>query len=130
MIPIAKPFLDDNEIKAVSEVLKSGIIAQGPKVRELEEKFARLCGTKYAVAVNSGTAALHTALYVAGIRQGDEVITTPFTFIATANTILMQQAKPVFVARSRARIFIPPSQIKYRQRGTQKQYQRPTQADI
>ena len=97
MIPIAKPFLDDNEIKAVSEVLKSGIIAQGPKVRELEEKFARLCGTKYAVAVNSGTAALHTALYVAGIRQGDEVITTPFTFIATANTILMQQAKPVFV---------------------------------
>jgi len=97
MIPIAKPFLDDNEIKAVSEVLKSGIIAQGPKVRELEEKFARLCGTKYAVAVNSGTAALHTSLYVAGIKQGDEVITTPFTFIATANTILMQQAKPVFV---------------------------------
>jgi dTDP-4-amino-4,6-dideoxygalactose transaminase len=97
MIPIAKPFLDDNEIKAVSEVLKSGIIAQGPKVRELEEKFARLCGTKYAVAVNSGTAALHTSLHVAGIKKDDEVITTPFTFIATANTILMQQAKPVFV---------------------------------
>lgn len=97
MIPIAKPFLDDNEIKAVSEVLKSGIIAQGPKVKELEEKFAKLCGTKYSVAVNSGTAALHTALHVAGIKQGDEVITTPFTFIATANTILMQQAKPVFV---------------------------------
>src|SRR3989344_7662967 len=97
MIPIAKPFLDDNEIKAVSEVLNSGMISQGPKVRELEEKFAKLCGTKYAVAVNSGTAALHTALHVAGIEQGDEVITTPFTFIATANTILMQQAKPVFV---------------------------------
>src|SRR3989338_6235761 len=97
MIPIAKPFLDDNEIKAVSEVLKSGIIAQGPKVRELEEKFAKFCGTKYAIAVNSGTAALHTSLYVAGIEQGDVVITTPFTFIATANTILMQQAKPVFV---------------------------------
>src|SRR3989344_2013261 len=97
MIPIAKPFLDDNEIKAVSEVLNSGMISQGPKVRELEEKFANLCGTKYAIAVNSGTAALHTALHVAGIKQGDEVITTPFTFIATANTILMQQAKPVFV---------------------------------
>lgn len=97
MIPIAKPFLDDNEIKAVSEVLKSGIIAQGPKVRELEEKFAKLCGTKYAVALNNGTAALHTSLHVAGIKKDDEVITTPFTFIATANTILMQQAKPVFV---------------------------------
>src|SRR3989338_10112838 len=97
MMPIAKPYIGKEEIKAVSEVLKSGIIAQGPKVRELEEKFAKLCGTKYAVAVNSGTAALHTALHVAGIEQGDEVITTPFTFIATANTILMQQAKPVFV---------------------------------
>src|SRR3989338_3923088 len=97
MMPIAKPYIGKEEIKAVSEVLKSGIIAQGPKVRELEEKFAKLCGTKYAVAVNSGTAALHTALHVTGIKQGDEVITTPFTFIATANTILMQQAKPVFV---------------------------------
>ena len=97
MIPIAKPFLDNNEIKAVSEVLKSGMIAQGPKVVELEEKFARLCGTKCAIAVNSGTAALHTSLHVAGIKKDDEVITTPFTFIATANTILMQQAKPVFV---------------------------------
>ena len=112
MIPIAKPFLDDNEIKAVSEVLKSGIIAQGPKVRELEEKFAKLCGTKYAIAVNSGTAALHTALYVVGIRQGDEVITTPFSFIATANTILMQRAKPVFVDIDEETFNIDPEKIK------------------
>ena len=111
MIPIAKPFLDDNEIKSVSEVLKSGIIAQGPKVRELEEKFAKLCGTKYAVAVNSGTAALHTSLYVAGIKRDDAVITTPFTFIATANTILMQQAKPVFVDIEEESFNIDPKKI-------------------
>lgn len=111
MIPIAKPFLDDEEIKAVSEVLKSGMVAQGPKVRELEEKFAKLCGTKYAVAVNSGTAALHTALHVADIKQGDEVITTPFTFIATANTILMQQAKPVFVDIDEETFNIDPKKI-------------------
>lgn len=111
MIPIAKPFLDDNETKAVSEVLKSGVIAQGPKVRELEEKFAKFCGTKYAIAVNSGTAALHTALHVAGIKQGDEVITTPFTFIATANTILMQQAKPVFVDIEEETFNIDPEKI-------------------
>lgn len=97
MIPIARPFIGEEEIKAVTEVLKSGIIAQGPKVRELEEKFAKFCGAKYAVTVNSGTAALHTSLNVAGVKKGDEVITTPFTFIATANTILMQQARPVFV---------------------------------
>lgn len=97
MIPIAKPFLDDKEINAVTDVMKTGIIAQGRKVKALEDKFAKFCGTEYAIAVNSGTAALHTSLNAAGIKQGDEVITTPFTFIATANTILMQGAKPAFV---------------------------------
>jgi len=111
MIPIAKPYIGDEEIKAVSEVLKSGMVAQGPKVRELEEKFAKLCGTKYAIATNSGTAALHTALQVSGIKQGDEVITTPFTFIATANTILMQQAKPVFVDIDEETFNIDPEKI-------------------
>ena len=95
-IPIARPFTGDEEAEAVSGVLKSGMIAQGPKVRELEEKFAKLCNVKYAVAVNSGTAALHASLNACGVKQGSEVITTPFTFIATANTILMQNAKPVF----------------------------------
>ena len=96
MIPIAKPYIDNKEIKAVADVLKSGMIAQGPKVNELENKFAKFCRTRHAVAVNSGTAALHTALNIAGVQKGDEVITTPFTFIATANAILMQGAKPVF----------------------------------
>jgi dTDP-4-amino-4,6-dideoxygalactose transaminase len=96
MIPIAKPFIGVEEKNAVAKVLDSGIIAQGPKVRELEEKFANLCGSKHAIAVNSGTAALHSSLNAAGIQTGDEVITTPFTFISTANTILMQNATPIF----------------------------------
>ena len=112
MIPIAKPYIGEEEIKAVTEVLKSGIIAQGPKVHELEDKFAKFCGTEYAVSVNSGTAALHTALHVAGIKQDDEVITTPFTFIATANTILMQRAKPVFVDIEKETFNIDPEKIK------------------
>lgn len=112
MIPISKPFIDNKEIKAVAEVLKSGIIAQGPKVNELEDKFAKFCGAKYAIAVNSGTAALHTALNLAGIKQWDEVITTPFTFIATANTILMQGAKPVFIDIDEDTFNIDPKKIK------------------
>lgn len=96
MIHIAKPYITQDEKKAVMDVLSSGMIAQGPKVAELEEGLAAYCGTKKAVAFNSGTAALHTAMHVAGIREGDEVVTTPFTFIATANTILMNRAKPVF----------------------------------
>lgn len=97
MINIAHPIIEKEEIDAVNAVLKSGMLAQGPKVTELEEAFARYCGTKYAVAVNSGTAAIHAALYAAGVREGDEVITVPFSFIATINPILMLGAKPVLV---------------------------------
>ena len=111
MIPIAKPFMDEEEIKAVAKAIRSGTIAQGPKVRELEEKFAKLCSTKYAIAVNSGTAALHTALKATGTKQGDEVITSPFTFIATANTILMQSAKPVFADIDEDTFNIDPKKI-------------------
>ena len=93
----AKPYIDEKICNDVVSVLKSGMIAQGPKVRELEEKFSKKCGTKYCAAVNSGTAALHSALFAAGVKAGNEVITTPFTFIATANSILMVGAKPVFV---------------------------------
>jgi len=96
MIPIAKPIIDEDEISAVTVVLRSGIIAQGRKVEEFEEAFAQFIGTRYAVAVNSGTAALHIALLTHEIGKGDEVITSPFTFIATANSILFTGAKPVF----------------------------------
>jgi dTDP-4-amino-4,6-dideoxygalactose transaminase len=113
-IPIAKPFIGNEETEAVNRVLKSGIIAQGHKVRELEEKFAKLCNVKYAVAVNSGTAALHASLKAADVGQGDEVITTPFTFIATANTILMQNAKPVFADVMEDTFNINPEEIKNR----------------
>ncbi|MBI2022999.1 DegT/DnrJ/EryC1/StrS family aminotransferase [Candidatus Giovannonibacteria bacterium] len=96
MINIAQPYFNEEEIVAVTNVLRSGIIAQGPRVSEFEKKFAEYCGAKYAIAVNSGTAALHTALYAAGIGKGDEIITTPFTFVATVNAILQLGAKPVF----------------------------------
>lgn len=97
MIPIARPLIEGEEIKAVNEVLASGSLAQGAKVQELEEKFAQYCGTKYALAVSSGTAAIHAALHAAGVGPGDEVITVPFSFIATINPILMVGAKPVLV---------------------------------
>jgi perosamine synthetase len=96
MIPIAKPIIGEDEISAVTAVLRSGIIAQGRKVEEFEGAFAGFIGTKYAVAVNSGTAALHIALLAKGVGKGDEVITSPFTFIATANSILFTGAKPIF----------------------------------
>ncbi len=97
MIPIAKPFIGDEEIREVEAVLKSGFIAQGPKVAEFEGKFADYIGTGHAIATSSGTTALHIALLSAGIGKGDEVITTPFSFAATANSVLYVDAKPVFV---------------------------------
>lgn len=96
MIPIAKPMLGKEEIDAVIEVLSSGMIAQGPKVEEFELAFSKYAGCEYAAAVNSGTAALHIALLAHGIGKGDEVITSPFSFIATANSVLYTGAKPVF----------------------------------
>ncbi len=96
-INIAQPQIGQEEIKAVTEVLKSGMLAQGPKVALFEEKFAKFIGTKFAIATSSGTTALHVALLAHGIGPGDEVITSPFTFIATANSILYTGAKPVFV---------------------------------
>lgn len=95
-VPIAKPIIGEEEINNVVEVLKSGMIAQGPKVEEFEKKFAEWVGADYGIAVNSGTAALHVALLSCGVGAGDEVITTPFTFIASGNSILYTGAKPVF----------------------------------
>ncbi len=97
MIPIAKPVIDETSITAVAEFIRSGKLAQGEMVQAFEEAFADYTGTSYAVAVNSGTAALHLALLAAGIKKGDEVITTPFSFIASANAILFCGARPVFI---------------------------------
>ncbi|MDO8725740.1 MAG: DegT/DnrJ/EryC1/StrS family aminotransferase [Candidatus Methanoperedens sp.] len=96
MIPIAKPILGEEEVNAVTEVLRSGVIAEGQKVKDFEAAFAKFTGTSFAVAVNSGTAALHAALLAHRIGPGDEVITTPFSFVATANSVLFTGAKPVF----------------------------------
>jgi len=96
MIPIAKPLIGAEEEKAVVEVLKSGMIAEGQVVRDFEAAFAKYVGVKNAVAVNSGTAALHVALLAAGVSAGDEVICPSFSFIATGNSILFCNAKPVF----------------------------------
>jgi len=97
MISIAKPLIGDEEKQAVLEVLDSGILAQGPRVKAFEEAFATMCGVKHAIATTSGTTALHTSLLALGIGPGDEVITSPFTFIASANSILFVGARPVFV---------------------------------
>lgn len=96
MISISKPQIGEEEKQAVLQVLESGQLAQGPKVKEFEERFAAWCGVRYAVATSSGTTALHVALLAHGIGQGDEVITTPFSFIASANCILYTGATPVF----------------------------------
>lgn len=95
-ISISKPQFGDEEKAAVIQVLDSGMLAQGPKVLEFEKKFAEYVGTNHAIATSSGTTALHLSLVANGIGQGDEVITSPFTFIATATPILFCCAKPVF----------------------------------
>lgn len=97
MISMAKPQIGEEEKKAVMEVLDSGMIAQGPRVKAFEEAFAAMCGAKHAIATTSGTTALHVSLLAAGIGPGDEVITSPFTFIASANSILYAGARPVFI---------------------------------
>ena len=97
MIPIARPQMGEEEKQSVWEAMASGSLAQGPRVRELEERFAEFVGAGYAVATSSGTTALHLALLGYGMGEGDEVITVPFTFIASANSIVYTGARPVFV---------------------------------
>lgn len=96
-IPIARPLIGHEEKERVLAVMDSGQLAQGKEVAGFEEEFALACGVKYAVAVTSGTTALHLALLAHGIGEGDDVITTSFSFIATANSILYTGARPVFV---------------------------------
>jgi perosamine synthetase len=97
MIPISAPLLGDEEKKAVLETIESGQLAQGKRVKAFEEGFAAVCGVKHAIATSSGTTALHTTVLAHGIGPGDEVITTPFTFIASANAAIFAGARPVFV---------------------------------
>jgi len=111
MISIAKPLMGEEEKQAVLEVLDSGMIAQGPRVKAFEEAFAEMCGVKHAVATSSGTTALHVALLAHEIGPGDEVITSPFTFIASANSVLFTGARPVFVDIDPVTFNVDPAQV-------------------
>jgi UDP-4-amino-4,6-dideoxy-N-acetyl-beta-L-altrosamine transaminase len=111
LLPYGHQMIDDEDIAAVVQVLKSDWITTGPKVAEFEEAFAALVGSKYAVSLSSGTAALHAAAYAAGLESGDEVITTPMTFCATANCALYRGATPVFADVSADTLNIDPNEI-------------------
>jgi perosamine synthetase len=114
MIPIAKPIIGNEEENAILEVIASGQLVQGPKVREFEECFAKLCGAEYAVATSSGTTALHIAMLAHEIDAGDEVITSPFSFIASANCALYVGARPVFVDIEPDYFTIDPAKVEER----------------
>jgi len=96
MIPVGRPSIGREEEEAVTRVLRSGMLAQGPEVAGFEDQFARYCGARHAVGVNSGTAALHAALAALGIGAGHEVIVPAFTFFATGSAVCMCGARPVF----------------------------------
>ena len=96
VIPLARPVLGEAEERAVIEVLRSGRLSLGPRLEEFERRFARRVGAPLASAVSSGTAGLHLALRAAGVGEADEVITSPFSFVASANAVLYERARPIF----------------------------------
>ncbi|MGB9134858.1 MAG: DegT/DnrJ/EryC1/StrS family aminotransferase [Candidatus Bathyarchaeia archaeon] len=116
IIPINRPLLNEEEVRAVAKVLRSGVLTSraqgGSMVRKFEEAFARFVKAKHAFAVNSGTAALHLSLLASGIGHGDEVIVPSFTFVATAETVILAGAKPVFVDIDLGSFNIDPGKIR------------------
>ena len=96
MIPCSRQSIDKNDINAVLKVLQSDFLTQGPKVKEFEQALSKYTGAKYAVVCSNGTAALHLAYLAAGLKPGDEVVTTPNSFVATTNMLLAVGAKPIF----------------------------------
>ena len=111
-MPYGRQYIDSTDIKKVVNVLKSDWITQGPKVKEFENALCNYTGAKYAVVVSSGTAALHIACLAAGIKEGDEVITSRITFAASANCILYCKGKPVFADIQEDTVNIAPEEIK------------------
>jgi len=114
LLPYGHQWLDEEDIKAVVAALRSDWITQGPRIEEFERRVAEYCGAQYAVAFSSGTAALHAASAVAGIAEGDEVITTPITFAATANAITYCGGRPVFADIREDTLNIAPDEIRKR----------------
>ena len=111
LLPYGRQSVDDADIQAVVDVLHSDWLTTGPKVGEFEEAFAARVGVAHAVSFSSGTAALHAAAFAAGLTAGDEAITTPMTFAATANCALYQGATPVFADVCSDTLNIDPEQI-------------------
>jgi perosamine synthetase len=110
-LPYGRQFIEEADIEAVVEVLRSDWLTTGPKVGEFEEAFAARVGAAHAVSFSSGTAALHAAAFAAGLKAGDEAITTPMTFAATANCVLYQDATPVFVDVSTDTLNLDPDEL-------------------
>ncbi|MCT4605435.1 MAG: DegT/DnrJ/EryC1/StrS family aminotransferase [Marinisporobacter sp.] len=111
MIQIAKPMIEKEEILHVQKIMNSGMIASGKTVLDFEKKFAEYMEVNYAIATSSGTTALHAAVIAAAIQPGDKVITTPFTFAATANSLLFEKAVPVFADIDPNTFNIDPSSV-------------------
>ncbi|TAK30022.1 MAG: UDP-4-amino-4,6-dideoxy-N-acetyl-beta-L-altrosamine transaminase [Chloroflexota bacterium] len=111
VLPYGRQSLDEEDIAAVAAVLRSDWLTTGPKVGEFEQAFARSVGVEQAVAVSNGTAALHAAMYALGIGPGDEVIVTPMTFAASANCVLYQGGRPVFVDVEPGTLLLDPAQV-------------------
>lgn len=110
-IPLSGPDISEDDIAAVTAVLRTPRLSLGPKLSEFEEAFARCVDIKHAVAVSSGTAALHLCIRALEIGEGDEVITTPFSFVASANCVLFERAKPVFVDILPGTLCLDPDQV-------------------
>jgi dTDP-4-amino-4,6-dideoxygalactose transaminase len=110
-IPVASPQMGEEEKKAVLDVLDSGQLAQGPVVEAFEREFAQWVGVEHAIAVNSGTAALHLLLLAHGFKEGDEIITSAFTFVASANAALFVGARPVFADIERDTYCLDPARV-------------------
>jgi perosamine synthetase len=111
MLPYGRQSISEEDIQAVLDVLRSDWLTTGPKVAEFEEALAAWVGAKYAVAFSSGTAALHGAAFAAGLKPGDEAITSPLTFAATANCVLYQGARPVFADISPDTLNLDPDRL-------------------
>ena len=112
MIPYGRQFIDEEDIQEVIKTLKSDFITQGPKIKEFESALCEYTGAKYAVVVSSGTAGLHLACLAIGIQKEDEVITSPITFVASANCVLYCGGKPVFADIQEDTVNIDPEEIK------------------
>ncbi|WP_430790875.1 UDP-4-amino-4,6-dideoxy-N-acetyl-beta-L-altrosamine transaminase [Virgibacillus flavescens] len=110
-IPYGRQAIDEDDIQAVVDVLRSDYLTTGPAVSKFEEKVASYVGSNYAVAFSNGTAALHGAVFAAGVQEGDEVITTPMTFAASANCVLYQGGTPVFADIDQRTYNIDPNEI-------------------